>query len=408
MALSFTVADHGANPVFLRSQIVDGYRAEQFLKDNLRFRGAERVGDVLQFGLRGRMNYIATARFPFVAPQSNGFVHTVFTAYSQHHQLIIRPDDVWLSILSQFNFFGRKSSSSSRSPATLAKWPRAMASLIHDNVVDPHLGDWALPNFTTTTETDRTAASIMLMSTLAEYFEYEFVMICGIPRITIEGTREDWVLIVQRLEKLKEYGVETIAWYHLLRPVIARFVDAFDPVERGKPEHRDFWRNIAHHTPPRFGCAGEDYLSGWLNAFNAFNEEGKWLGNELRTNLAPTSAPPPSNFSAAEFWRAHLVNAGPSLDDEVIESDLLTIDGTPFHKLDLTAIPPGFASVDVLLRAPGQQDKPCAMLAGVVGSEISASARDIERDTVRPVVGWWMYEKKDERPHRYAADREEL
>ena len=32
-------------------------------------------------------------------------MNTVIGAYSQHRALVIRPDDVWLTILSQFNFF---------------------------------------------------------------------------------------------------------------------------------------------------------------------------------------------------------------------------------------------------------------------------------------------------------------
>ena len=34
-----------------------------------------------------------------VRPQYNGFVRTVVDAYSNHHVLVIRPDDVWLTII---------------------------------------------------------------------------------------------------------------------------------------------------------------------------------------------------------------------------------------------------------------------------------------------------------------------
>ncbi|KAF8346501.1 hypothetical protein F5887DRAFT_959362, partial [Amanita rubescens] len=40
-----------------------------------------------------------------VITQKNGFVNTVIDAYNTHRALIIRPDDVWLAILVQFNFF---------------------------------------------------------------------------------------------------------------------------------------------------------------------------------------------------------------------------------------------------------------------------------------------------------------
>jgi hypothetical protein len=67
------------------------------------------------------------------------------------------------------------------------------------------------------------------MATLKQYLSYKITMMgCGLPRVTLEGEKADWVDILGRLEKLKEYGLETIAWYHLLRPVIARFVAAFN------------------------------------------------------------------------------------------------------------------------------------------------------------------------------------
>jgi len=33
----------------------------------------------------------------------NGFIHAVVLAYSNHHHLIIRPDDVWVAVLSQLS-----------------------------------------------------------------------------------------------------------------------------------------------------------------------------------------------------------------------------------------------------------------------------------------------------------------
>ncbi|KAG6823016.1 hypothetical protein H0H92_011714 [Tricholoma furcatifolium] len=36
--------------------------------------------------------------------RKNGFVYGVLEAYNKHYNLIIRPDDVWIAILSQLNF----------------------------------------------------------------------------------------------------------------------------------------------------------------------------------------------------------------------------------------------------------------------------------------------------------------
>ncbi|KAJ7059467.1 hypothetical protein C8F01DRAFT_1220193 [Mycena amicta] len=424
MALSFPIASHAANPVQVPSYVVDGLTGAEFLKQTLGYSEGLNVADTLQFGFRGENEYewqdIATARLPYVAPESNGFVSTVFKAYAQHHALIVRPDDVWLTILSQFNFFVngnaealRKSFVAHEGKRTLkitSPWPphfgnmaRRMANLIHENVVDPYLRDWAIPSFTTTTDTDRTAASVLLMATLSQYFDYVFEVVCGIPRITIEGTREDWMLILQRLEKLKEYGVETTAWYHLLRPVIAHFVAAFDPSERAKPEHKEFWRRVAHQEATDDYCGAPEYMSGWLNAFTVFNQDGKWIGHALKNDSIITPIPP-SSLPADEFWLSYL--ADPHIASRKLNPDALFLDGTPFHKIDITEIPSAFASVDVSLIIVGQKPQPCAMVAGVVGMQVMDGESKGKKDTVRPVVGWWMYQKKPE--VKYSQDESEL
>jgi len=38
-------------------------------------------------------------------PANNGFVNAVTQAYNEHHHLILRPDDIWLSIMTQFSFY---------------------------------------------------------------------------------------------------------------------------------------------------------------------------------------------------------------------------------------------------------------------------------------------------------------
>jgi hypothetical protein len=64
---------------------------------------AMKAEEILQstFPLKGG----ATSASSVVVPQKNGFVHTVMDAYNHHHALVIRPDDVWICILMQFNLF---------------------------------------------------------------------------------------------------------------------------------------------------------------------------------------------------------------------------------------------------------------------------------------------------------------
>jgi hypothetical protein len=176
-----------------------------------------------------------------IIPRSNGFVHTVIEAYNQHHTLIVRPDDVWLAILTQFCFFvngnaealrhvfvshaGKKEleiveggTRYSMDPAYMA---RQMTHLMEQHILDDSLREWIMPSFTTTTAVDSATSAIVMMGTMKAYFSYQFGLKCGIPKVTLEGEKRDWEDILHRLDRLKKYGVQTIAWYHLLRPVIS-------------------------------------------------------------------------------------------------------------------------------------------------------------------------------------------
>ena len=238
--------------------------------------------------------------------RQNGLVHTIVDAYNQHYALVLRPDDIWLCILTQFNLFvngeGRAEQLRSvfvahedkkaleiveygtRYTADYGDMAKRMTQLIHENVVDPSLRTWIIPDFTTTTPTDVVVASVIMMATLQSYFDYRFRLICGIPHVTLLGEKDDWEQIARRIEKLKEYGPETTAWYHLLKPVVTRFAQAFDEGIADSAENREFWNRVVHWLPMG---SGPTYLSGWITAFCVFNEEGKWLGGDLvRTNFS--------------------------------------------------------------------------------------------------------------------------
>jgi len=37
--------------------------------------------------------------------ENSGFVNSIFLAYNRHHNLVIRPDDVWIAIATQFSYY---------------------------------------------------------------------------------------------------------------------------------------------------------------------------------------------------------------------------------------------------------------------------------------------------------------
>ncbi|KAJ7764166.1 hypothetical protein DFH07DRAFT_902933 [Mycena maculata] len=413
MPVSFPVATHPAKPYpFPNGRAA--YTAEETLAAACKDQHAK-TGEILQFSLSNDIHESGrnlNAKHPNIVPSANGFVATLLDAYTQDRALVIRPDDVWLAILCQFNFFvvaraellranfvaheGKEELTIVAMPATrytvnYGDIADQMADLIEKNVVDPSLRAWATPNFTTTTPNDRVVGAVLFMATLKNYFNYKIMLIgCGIPRVTLEGERSDWVDILGRLEKLKEYGLEAIAWYHLLRPVITRFVAAFDAP--ASAENVAFWQRVAHYVPGGSGFGA--YYNGWISAFTAFSKKGEWIGHTLDTETS-APAPVPETLTAAQFWKTYRSS------DMHRDNQQLVLDGTPYHPLHRGRIPPGYGEADVLLIDNGERFE-CAMVAGSVGTRVlssgdralSAGGAD---DTVQSVAGWWLLVKDEEK-----------
>lgn len=50
----------------------------------------------------------------YVYPTSDGFVRGAIDAWAQHQHLVIRPDEVWFSILAQMNFYMQRNAEAVR------------------------------------------------------------------------------------------------------------------------------------------------------------------------------------------------------------------------------------------------------------------------------------------------------
>ena len=107
MPVHFTVASHDAQPFQRFNRLT---KPEELLTDA----GTTPCVELLQSSFVSKGVDIS-----MVSGTTNGFVDTVITAYNRHHHLIlkfanllvsliftdlvIRPDDVWIAILNQFN-----------------------------------------------------------------------------------------------------------------------------------------------------------------------------------------------------------------------------------------------------------------------------------------------------------------
>jgi len=279
-----------------------------------------------------------------ISSHNNGFVNTVVECYNHHYNLVIRPDDIWTAILTQFSFYinanaekyrkefvnfeGKKeltvSVGGSLRNAPYDLCVSLMTEEIHKNLVDGEVKSWILPNFSTTTKDDLITYGAVFMAAMKKYFDYGFCLCCGIPWMTLEGTIQDWENILSRLEKLKSYDLEK--WFNLLEPILKQFVEA----KKGNVD-LNFWQKICHQSG---GGSGPTYLSGWISAFCVYDIDGNWQGVE-------------------KMWFEQEKKEGqiwPYVDLDKIPSGVVEVDvkiddnGTPYHSVLLA----GHMAVDII------------------------------------------------------------
>lgn len=179
---------------------------------------------------------------------------------------------------------------------------------------------------------------------------------CGIPSVTLEGEKKDWEKILGRIDKLSTFGAEPTAWAKLLKPILTRFVSAFD----GNPDI-DFWGKVCKHTR---GGSGPGSISGWITAFCVWDSLGKWRG-------PPLSGPLPDS-SVGSYRSAYR----------------LILDDVQYAILSDNAIPWGYCEVDVALDDNGEKFG-CMMVSGHMGMRVQGE----KRDTVAPLPAWFMFIK---------------
>ncbi|KAL9106429.1 MAG: hypothetical protein Q9227_008517 [Pyrenula ochraceoflavens] len=298
-----------------------------------------------------------------VFPSANGFVHAAIRAYNAHHHLRIRPDDVWMSILSQFSIYVNKYAEDLRSIFVSHQGKKALdldgavlngfhqfaskiTEVLSNSIKDKSVAPWIMQEFSTTTPTDRIAAGIIMMATFQSYFKYFDACTCGLPSVTLLGQRADWVQLLNAVDRLSTFVPEKSAkpsvngsantdpaaqitkWVSLLKPILSRFVASFD--SPNSSEIVAFWQQIANY---RVGGSGADYLSGWLTAFCFWNESGQCT---------------------------HPLNDNGGYNR-------LILDGVGYTMVDWEDVPPGWATVPLEIDFDDNQVHKCRMLAGSVG-----------------------------------------
>lgn len=136
--------------------------------------------------------------------------------------------------------------------------------------VKAEIYDVVIDDTSVATDTSRIVSEITLMDALKAFFNYEVVSECGIPTITLEGSKEDWEKLRQKVQSLNDLNagdkLDLKWWLDYLTPLVNRICD--DAITRNP--NTTFWKNIYKYEDPGSGNA---IVSGWINTFFPIHQE---------------------------------------------------------------------------------------------------------------------------------------
>ncbi len=251
------------------------------------------------------------------------FAHPVLEAahlaFEDHVPLSLRPDDFWLligqgmakhitqnaeALRSKFvahegalNLVTRRDGFIKGSPSN--DWMGVFTEL--SDAIAEHIGPTQklfLPQFTTTTTTDRAAAEITLLEAMSPYFKYTVETRCGIPSIRLEGEPSDWKLLHSLTESLGALDPGFSWWIDRILPHLHNIAASFD-----RPD-QNFWQNFFKEKE----VSGGSELTGWIVDFFPYlmNEyKGTFARNVGKSSYGFPSYPAfPSGLATAPFlWK---------------------------------------------------------------------------------------------------------
>lgn len=219
--------------------------------------------------------------------QTNMLLAAADVCFQAHIPFGLRPEVLWATILSQVAA-EVKSPETYRHLFTRSEGKETMV-VVHNglHIGSPYGWDQAIGMFenplreripsslaqdcmldvSTCGNTERIANLVILMDAASPYYDYIVRTLCGIPRVALFGTADDWERLAVRVTQLEKSFPALRAYFMELHPILAKIVSA----ARGETVDPWFWKSLYK----RNSGSGGDTLTGWLTAFFLFLADRK-------------------------------------------------------------------------------------------------------------------------------------
>jgi hypothetical protein len=252
--------------------------------------------DQSSYSIRGNLSRVS------IYAAQDSFVRGAIDASAKHQHLVLRPQDVWLTMLTQLSFYMRKHKDDTPLRDMWDNFdtgvpPKNNLWIMFANGMDNWaqrvfkqrnktnwLLDWVLPAFQSApslptdmkTSDEELIANALMMARSTPSIEEIAPFPCknGIPSITLLGKQADWMRLADKLTQMEKgsFGNEPRVYATSLRPILARAIATFD--NPNDPAIRLFWNDMVTITAKQKLCQTTDVVTGWINALHFWDGNG--------------------------------------------------------------------------------------------------------------------------------------
>lgn len=319
----------------------------------------------------------SVARFDPLAmyPSGSSFIRGAVEAWAQHQDLVIRPDEVWLEILAQLGFYMKKNAEAVRDlffahkgkerleieAESGADLVQKLGRKMQEKTKAPWLAEWVAPGFSSSTPNDDLTAQALMMGVMQDYFEFRVELYCGLPSVSLRGTKADWERLRDKASRLREWGEEPAEYARVLAPILSRIVGTFDDADSA--ETREFWNDfiMVHHVPGDRCIPRSRKVRGWITGFSFWNSSG---------------------------------SPAVSRGEREASSGGVRLDGVAYAAREMKTLPISYAQVPVKARFKGTDNWfDAVLLAGNIGVRrqlVSDEESGTPSVTAEPQSGWYL------------------
>ena len=221
------------------------------------------------------------------------FIEAYRIAYLHHFPIIINPNIFWLIILQGFskhmeikdnaernrykfvNFEGIKNivirTDLNLFRASDDQWQIIIEKLLKETSkkirVNKNILNIFKQKFSTSTREEEIATTVTFLSIFKKYFKYAIDGTCGISKVTIEGTIEDWELLLKKIIEIGNLDEEIIFWTDEIKKIVQKIINT---LETRKPDI-NFFKNMVQNTDRSKKCQ-PDLINGWIVKFIPYDK----------------------------------------------------------------------------------------------------------------------------------------